>query len=359
MGLYLRNNRYYYKKNIEGKSYYKALRLRRGQEVLLSSRVRQVEDEIVASHFGLDYEKRKTIGLHDFIEFYLERKRFKKSIARDEQRLELIGNLWGNADLASINSTHIEKLEKYLFSKDLSPTTVNRYFELVRHLFNLAIEQGYLKDNPAKLYEPFQEEGYRRALGKEEVSRILDVGRKLQEKAKAGIYAVAYDIMLLGLATGMRLSEILNLKNSYIREDLIYLPFSETKSRRRSTTPHQQRYRIIVLNDLARSVIERQGPKSDYVFSLKKRDANAVFHLIRRIRKDSCVPDFTFHQLRHTAATIISEKAYLATAKTVLGHADIKTTLQYTHPGIDEQRRTYAKLGTYIKRDILKRTDNK
>jgi integrase len=67
-----------------------------------------------------------------------------------------------------------------------------------------------------------------------------------------------------------------------------------------------------------------------------------------KLRKDSGISDFTFHQLRHTASTIISSQSSLATAKTVLGYADIKTTLQYTDPGLDEQRKSVKKLGKYF-----------
>jgi hypothetical protein len=35
-------------------------------------------------------------------------------------------------------------------------------------------------------------------------------------------------------------------------------------------------------------------------------------------------------------------------AKAILGHADLKTTLRYTHPGLAEQRASVAKLGAYL-----------
>ena len=57
MGFYIRNQRYYFKKQIEGCVYYRALRLKRGQEGLLSARLKQVEDEITAQHFGLEYQR--------------------------------------------------------------------------------------------------------------------------------------------------------------------------------------------------------------------------------------------------------------------------------------------------------------
>jgi len=56
----------------------------------------------------------------------------------------------------------------------------------------------------------------------------------------------------------------------------------------------------------------------------------------------------TFHQLRHTASTVLSSRVSLATAKKVLGYADIKTTLKYTHPEIEERKKGDAKMVTNI-----------
>jgi len=348
MGLYVKNVWYHYRKQIAGKVYYQALKLKKGQEKLLSARLEQVEEEITARHFGLPYEKCESIPLSDFIQRYLEIKKGKKSWDRDSQRLELVGRVWGDRSLGSIGKEQIEKLERYLVEKKKTkPATTNRYFEILRHFFNLAIEEGHLKENPLKGYEFFQEDGERRALSREEISRLLESARKMQAHPRTSIQAIIADLILFALNTGMRLSEILFLKKSYIAEDIIYYPTSKTKSRRRSAST-RPRFKLVLLNPQARSIIEKCKPEDDYIFPMKWRDPNAVFHAVHKLRKDSGVSDFTFHQLRHTASTIISSQSSLATAKIVLGHADIKTTLQYTHPGLDEQRKSVRKLGKYF-----------
>jgi len=48
MGLYLKSGWYHFRRQIEGKLYYKALKLRKGQERLLSERLEQVENQIVS-----------------------------------------------------------------------------------------------------------------------------------------------------------------------------------------------------------------------------------------------------------------------------------------------------------------------
>jgi integrase len=348
MGLYVKNAWYHYRKQIKGQVYYQALKIKKGQEKLLSARLEQVEEEITARHFGLPYGKNESIGLSDFIKRYLEIKTDKKSWDRDSQRLELVGEVWGDRPLSSIGKEQIEKLEKYLVEKKkIRPATINRYFEMLRHFFNLAIEEGHLKENPLRGYEFFQEDGARRALSREEISRIMESARKMETHPRTSIQAIIADLILFALNTGMRLSEILFLKKSYIVEDMIYYPASKTKSRRRSASS-QPRFKLVLLNPQARAIIERYKPQDDYIFPMRWRNPNAVFHAVHRLRKETGISDFTFHELRHTASTIISSQSSLATAKMVLGHADIKTTLQYTHPGLDEQRKSVKKLGKYF-----------
>ena len=67
MGLYIRNNHYYSKKQIKGKTYYRALNLKHGQERLLSARLKQVEEEVLAEHFGIPYSPNKQISFLDYL----------------------------------------------------------------------------------------------------------------------------------------------------------------------------------------------------------------------------------------------------------------------------------------------------
>jgi len=84
MGVYLRGNWYRYKKQIGGRTYYEALKIKRGQEYLLSARVKQVEDKITARHFGLPVSASGSIRFSEYVEKYLERKKQNKTVERDQ-----------------------------------------------------------------------------------------------------------------------------------------------------------------------------------------------------------------------------------------------------------------------------------
>ena len=348
MGIYIRNNRYYYKKMIEGKVYYRALKLRKGQESFLSARLKQVEEEIFAEHFGIPISKKKDIIFSEYLKKYTDQKKIlKKNWARDKQTLEVIKEYIGDHQLSKYGKDEIKQLEEKLSSRGLRPSTINRYFEILRHFFNLAIEDGYLEENPvSKYYVPFVEEGERRSLSSDEIKNILESAKLIQASPRTKIQAIIYDLILLALMTGMRLGEIINLKKEYVRPGMLIIPITHTKHRRRMKG-NSKRVKIIVLNSIAEEIITRykKSAKGEMLFDLPEREPHAIIRkTVDKIRKSTGVSDFSFHQLRHTVSTILSTQVSLATAKTLLGHSDIKTTLKYTHPELTEQRRGVAKL---------------
>ncbi len=80
----------------------------------------------------------------------------------------------------------------------------------------------------------------------------------------------------------MRLSEILNLKKSYIRDDVIFYPISETKYKRRIYSQNKK-VETICLNSRAMGIIGKQKSNDDFVFPLKWRDPNVIRKTIGRI----------------------------------------------------------------------------
>lgn len=58
--------------------------------------------------------------------------------------------------------------------------------------------------------------------------------------------------------------------------------------------------------------------------------------VVRKIRKYPGVEDFIFHNIRHTASTIMVSEALgkgvgLADVMKILGHSQIETTMKYLH----------------------------
>lgn len=59
----------------------------------------------------------------------------------------------------------------------------------------------------------------------------------------------------------------------------------------------------------------------------------------RKALEDAGLPDFRFHDLRHTSATrIMRSTGNIKAASRLLGHTDIRTTSRYAHVGMDDLR---------------------
>jgi integrase len=74
---------------------------------------------------------------------------------------------------------------------------------------------------------------------------------------------------------------------------------------------------------------------------------NALKRAFGMACKRAKIKGLRFHDLRHTAATRMAERgANIVAVKEILGHADIKTTMKYFHPG-DSLTEAVEKLGNF------------
>lgn len=355
MGVYIRGNRYWYKRIVEGVLYRRPLGIRKGQEAFLSARIAQEEEAIVARHYGTPTPRPRSARFSDFEKVYLERKASNKSIDRDRQRLPRIRGIVKDLPLSAYGPPHFQHLEKALLAEKRSPTTVNRYFQLLRSFFSLAVEERLLTENPLRSWRFYVEDKSARALAPAELRLIINGLRKIQANPKGPVQAILHDVVALGMVTGMRLSEVIGLKWSYIHDGLAVIPISQTKWRRRVVSQGAKE-KIVVLMPLAQDILEAYRSRKvagGFVFPMARRDPRVISKAISELREDLGVADFHYHLLRHTFATLLSGLADLASAKEMLGHQDIKTTMRYSHPGTEKARELSTKMGTMFFNRLL------
>lgn len=209
----------------------------------------------------------------------------------------------------------------------LKNATINRHIEALRKLFNLCIDNKLLKENPCKGVSKLREDNYKiRYLSKDEKERLFANIKNQYLK----------DIVSVALYTGMRKSEILNIKWDDI--DGKYLNVLNTKNGKK---------RIIMINSKLKEIFDRTEKSSEYVFTnpntkTKYIDIGKQFETALKKAK---IKNFTFHCLRHTAATKMLEKGIdIVTVQEILDHADIKTTMRYAHTLEDVKRKAFEVL---------------
>ena len=162
-----------------------------------------------------------------------------------------------------------------------------------------------------------------RFLSRDEVARLHGVLDS--EAGRSGSRRQA-DIIRLLLLTGCRRGEIVNLRWSEVREDLLDLADSKTGPRR------------VPLNAAARCILERQPREgAPFVFPSPvdpDRPRSPELPLWYRVRKEADIEDVRLHDLRHTVAShAVMNGVPVPVVSRLLGHSNTRMTLRYAHLG--------------------------
>jgi integrase len=278
---------------------------------------------------------------NEFIEYERTVKKVKEWETM-KNRLRIVCELWGDVTLDEIDRDQFVKLDLHLKKKGRSEATINHYFGLLKSVFNYAIRmKKYSGENPVREIRPYLIEEKRREYSPDELTRILDAAERTEEECRrqAKVQKYAKRIVLLLFYTAMRVGEVLNLKWENIKDDKIILRRTETKQRKEKVIPLIEGIREILKNlrDLRRI--------DGYVIPIERRGKEISLHdVIIKIRKYSGIQDFIFHNIRHTASTIMVSETLgggvgLADVMKILGHSQVGTTMRYLHPDFSRMKK--------------------
>jgi len=266
---------------------------------------------------GLIKEDLKNITLSGLVNIYLDYSRInKKSYSTDKSRMKLVLEYFKQSTLIkTIKPVEIEGFKNFLLKKDRTKATTNRYLEMLKTMFNIAISNKYLTENPMGTVKKFPIKNYSlRYLTGDEEARLFE---HLSENI--------IGIVIVALNTGLRKSNILNLKWENINFDFGYIEILENKGNKHLKIPINPKLKTLfskipVQNDFIFINPETKMPYKD----IKKSWNSAL--------KKANIHNFRFHDLRHTVGTrLAQENVPLNTVKEILGHSDIHTTMRYVH----------------------------
>jgi len=313
MGIYKKGKNWYIDYYVNGK---RKRELVGPSKSLAEHALRKRKIEIAEGKF-LDVKKQEKIRFSDFARTYLEThaKPNKRSWKRDADIIETLNRFFNQKTLQEITPFDVENYKRERLFQ-VKPATVNRDLACLKTIFSKAVEWGKVKENPVKRVKLLRVNNIRvRYLETEEMANLL---KNCSEPL--------YTIVTVALNTGMRKSEILNLKWSELdcNHRLIYL--METKSGNSREVPMNN----IVFSALLKV---RKNPKGPYIFCDKYgqpfQDVKTSFHTAL---KKTEIENFTFHDLRHTfASQLVMMGADLKTVQELLGHKTFQMTLRYAH----------------------------
>ena len=256
----------------------------------------------------------------------------KKQIERD------IIPLLGDWELDAIQTIDITTALKKIVDRD-APVHANRVLSSLKQLFNYAISQGHMKQNPAAIIRPKNiggtEHSRERYLSIEEIKalwRFLDNSQNqmsLQTKS-------ALKIILL---TGVRTAELrLATWEEFNWEQSLWTIPAEHSKTKIVTYIHLSSQTKVILSELktnsdARYVLVGANNKTPLT-------ENALPRAIKRIQERVGIPDWTAHDLRRTFATQLSKTLHIdpVVIEKCLGHKMPKIMATYNRNDMLPQR---------------------
>ena len=234
-----------------------------------------------------------------------------------------------NEDLKykNLKEEHVNQYISFLFHRKMRSSSVNRKISSIKSFYIFLVKRNFVKNSPLNdLVTPKQEKYLPESMSEAEVDKLLnspDVSNKIENRDKAMIEML--------YATGMRISELVNLKITDVDMKRCVVKVFGKGSKER-LVPFGEK----ALDSLRSYLNEREKSSSKEIFlsNRGKKMTRVAFwqrvkvYLIRENLKNSISP----HTLRHAFAThLLNRGADLRSVQLLLGHSDLSTTQIYTH----------------------------
>ena len=276
----------------------------------------------------------------------------------------------GNVRFSDITAAYLVEYENWLRSQDISKTTVGFYIRPLRSLFNVAIEDGIIKQEKY----PFGRRKYRIPTSRnvKKALELSDIKKIYYHKCDPEIESEqrARDFWLFSyFGNGMNAKDIVFLKYKNIHDD--YLIFERSKTER-SMRSDPKPISVFISDDM-KAIMERWGNKekssNNYIFPILEPGITPLrqYELVqlfvsfindwmKRILKTLGInKKATTYVARHTFPTVLKRSgASTEYIQEALGHTDVKTTENYLDSFGKEIKKEHAGRLTSFKDEIKK-----
>jgi integrase len=242
----------------------------------------------------------------------------------------------GEYPLDKISPFIIEKYRVERKEKDkVKDSSINVDIAILSHIYSVAIKAGIVDKNPCKDVRRLKVTQTKdRVLSQSEIALLLD---KLQGKDRL--------MVLVGLLTGLRLGGVLGLSwhdidfskktisSSHKTGKLVSIPLSEYLSKELlKWKENNSGDRVFETREITNVVV---GEYSKY-FS--------------KLFKDLGIDNFTFHNLRHTFASLLQGELGIGTivVMAMTGHSSLSMLQRYSHTGLDNKQKAIQALTDHV-----------
>lgn len=221
-------------------------------------------------------------------------------------------------------------------------TSVNRRLSALRTFYRYLLSHGIVKSDPVHtLTGPKKQKPLPQFLKEEQMDRLLDS----PEWTDSYRDTLARTILITFYETGMRLSELTNLKDTDV----------DTADGKLEVTGKRNKQRIIPFGEELSQTLTAYRAKRNEELAVRNTEVFFVDERGRQLRGDrvrlmvehylsmvSTLKKRSPHVLRHTfATTMLNHGADLESVRKLLGHASLSTTEIYTHTTFEQLKKVY------------------
>ena len=281
--------------------------------------------------------------LEEFIQYLTSEKRFSEhtriAYRKDiEQFLEFSGAST-QKEIQEIDSRLVRGWMVELLEGEYTSTSVNRKLSSLRTYFKWLLKEGRVAVNPLQMVN-----------GPKNVKRLPSFAQKkeLEEERIELLFEEDFDgqrdrLMFEVLyQTGVRSSELVNLKDADVQTDRVKVLGKRNKERYIPIS--KELYHIIENYRVLRNEIASECDNFFLLRSGKKLYPKFVYRKINSyLGKATELEKKSPHVLRHTFAThMLNNGAGLEVLKELLGHANLSATQIYTHNSFSQLTNIYS-----------------
>lgn len=282
--------------------------------------------------------------INDFIDYLTYEKKYSSNtISNYEKDLSDFASYIKSKKLnyKKLDYSDVTDYMIHLKSLKLSSSTINRHLSSIRSYYKYLINNKIVDNSPFKLINgPKKEKKLPNYLQYNEFEDLINVCDETDLGVRNRM------ILELLFATGMRVSEAVNLKISDIN----------FKEREIKVYGKGSKERIVYFSKVCQKVMSEyvlnarqnllKGKKCEYLLlnhlgnKLTRRGVADIIDKL--INKSSIKHKISPHTLRHTFATLLlNEGMDIREVQELLGHSRISTTSIYTHVSNEELRKVY------------------
>lgn len=269
----------------------------------------------------IQYEKRAS--KHTLVAYFNDIKQF----------VTYLSTTYEITKIAEVNHTIIRSWIVSLMEQKISPRSVNRKITTLKTFYKFLLRQSIVTENPMlKILSPKTSKRLPVFIEKEKMDTLLDdtvFGDDFEGQRNKLIIELFY-------ATGIRLSELINLKQSNVDLYLCQIKVLGKRNKERIVP-----FNTILKDQIQQYITAKAGLNDEFLFINKNgkqlyekfvyRIVNTYLSQITTVNKKSP------HVLRHTFAThMLNNGADLNAIKELLGHANLSATQVYTHNTVEK-----------------------